>query len=143
MWNPRRFLRNLFLSSFVAVLAFLFLNDALGAFVAVAALFFAPVGLSALGEGRKLGAITDAIPMPADIWRASRGMAEVYLTFMVIASALMALITTDFRIWLGRTEMVVILTFYGATTLIAFVIIRWSYAWGVLQALNQRNDNTG
>jgi hypothetical protein len=143
MWKPRDFLRNLCLFSFLGLLLFLFLGSLLGPVIAVLVLFFGPVAAAALWEGMRSATVRGTAVPAGHIWTASRAMAEVYLTFTVILSMLVALWTPGFLRWLGTADLFVIIFIYGTMTLVAFVAIRWSYAWGVTLALEKTKGNTG
>jgi hypothetical protein len=143
MWNARRFLRNLFAYSFVMVLLIGFLQALLGGLSAGFTLMFAPVAIAALQEGQTFAVETLEDPSNEQIWRVSFAMAEVYLTFLVMVSALVALGFHDFRSMLGHSNIVLIFFIYGVFTLISLIAIRWSYAWGVKLGLNQQNNHMG
>ena len=55
----------------------------------------------------------------------------------------MALSVPDFRFWLGHAPLAVVVFLYVVATLIAFVVIRWSYASGVSIRLSRHDNNAG
>ncbi|MEM1075629.1 MAG: ABZJ_00895 family protein [Pseudomonadota bacterium] len=143
MWKPQRFLRNLFVFTFMAMIAFGPIVGIFGTFFAVAVLFYAPVAYAASREGFLWATRMRRVPDTACVKRASVVMAEVYLTFMVIVSGVLAISDTAHRTWLAQTNLLGILLTFGVLTAIAFPVIRWCYTLGAAWVLEREDNNTG
>lgn len=143
LWNPRRYLVSLLAYSVVILILFAVILSLLGFLVSVLAAAFLPVALSAMQEGQKYAETTREVPENLAIWRVSRAMAEVYLTVMVIATALLAVGNAELRADLGTANLLALFIFYGSFTLMALVVIRFAYAFGVRLQLDEGNNHTG
>lgn len=143
MWIPRRFFRNLCAYSFAVVLAFGFLLGLLGSFALACVMLFGPLAVAAAQEGQSCAARAQNYPDPTHMWKVARDMAEVYLTFLVIGSALLALSVGEIRLALAQSNILLIFSVFGVLTGIGFAVARWSYAFGVKLEMEHQDNNAG
>jgi len=143
MWNPRRYLANLLAYNMVMLVLSAIMLSLLGFLASVLAAAFLPVALAAMNEGQKYAARQRQVPEPSAIWRAGCAMAEVYLTVLVVATAVLALISAEFRGDLATANLFALFVFYGSFTGIALVVIRFAYAFGARLQLDEGSNHTG
>lgn len=143
MWNPRRYLLNLLACNVVILVLFAVALSLLGILPTVFAAAFLPPALAAMNEGQKHAATARQFPETASIWRVSRAMAEVYLTILVIATAVLAIGNSEFRADLATASLFNLLLVYGSFTGIALIVIRFAYAFGIKLQLDEENNHTG
>lgn len=143
MWNPRRFTRHLITYSFLVMAVEAVLRMLLRTDTSSLALTFAPVVVAAMQEGQKHAAATGVYPETTQIWRISRGMAEVCLTLWFLLTLALGLVVTNVRVMLMYIDLILLFSIFGVFTLMALIAIRWSYAWGVRLELRQHNNHMG
>lgn len=143
MWNPRRFFRNLCAYSIAAVFGVFFLHGLLGSFALVFIVFFGPLAVAAAQEGQSCAARARHCPDATLIWQVARDMAEVYLTFLVIVSTLLALSSRDVLLVLSESNILLIFFGFGVLTGMGLAVARWSYAFGVKLEMEHQDNNAG